>query len=99
MMVKQDSCRLNNTDSFLYTVFRNVDIVECIVFIGKGILPKSSLIYVIIIILLLQIFIEFIYKFLLMFCYTHVLKRHFLNDGKRKTSTMHLFSVTNEKCE
>ena len=41
MLVKQDSCRLNNTGSFLYTVFRNVDIVECIIFIGKEIRPKK----------------------------------------------------------
>ena len=41
MLVKQDSCRLNNTDSLLYTVFRNFDIIECIIFIGKGILPKK----------------------------------------------------------
>ena len=25
MLIKQDSCRLNNTESFLYTVFCNVD--------------------------------------------------------------------------
>ena len=34
--------------------------------------------------------------FLLMFCYTHVSKRHFY--GKRKEKNLHLFSVTNEKC-
>ena len=31
---------VNNTESFLYTVFCNVDIVECTIFIGKGITPK-----------------------------------------------------------
>ena len=41
MLIKQDSCRLNNTDSFLYTVSYNVDIVECIIFIGKGIPPNK----------------------------------------------------------
>ena len=41
MLVKQDSCRLNNTETFLYTVFCNVDIVDCIIFIGKGIPPKK----------------------------------------------------------
>ena len=30
MLVKQDSCRLDNTESFLYTVSCNVGIVECI---------------------------------------------------------------------
>ena len=41
MLVKEDLCRLNNTELFLYTVFCNVDIVERIIFIGKGILPKK----------------------------------------------------------
>ena len=37
MLVKQDPCRLNNTGSFLYTVSCNVDTVECIIFVRKGI--------------------------------------------------------------
>ena len=41
MLVKQDSCRLNNTQSFLYKVSCNVDIVECIILIGKGIPPNK----------------------------------------------------------
>ena len=40
MLVKQDSCRLNNTDSY-YTVSCNFEIVECIIFIGKGIPPNK----------------------------------------------------------
>ena len=40
-MVKQDSCRINYTESFLYTVSCNVDIVECIIVIGKGIPPNK----------------------------------------------------------
>ena len=31
MLVKQNSCRLNNTESFPYTVSCYVDIVECII--------------------------------------------------------------------
>ena len=46
MFVKQDSCRLNNTESFLYTVSCNVDIVECIIFIGKGIPPNKHALFV-----------------------------------------------------
>ena len=41
MLVKHDSCRLNNTESFLYTISCNVDIVECITVIGKGIPPHK----------------------------------------------------------
>ena len=41
MFVKQDSSRSNNTESFLYTVSCNVDIVECIIFIRKGIPPNK----------------------------------------------------------
>ena len=41
MLVKLDSCRLNNTESFLYTFFCNVDIFESIIFLEKGILPKK----------------------------------------------------------
>ena len=41
MLVKHDSCRLNNTESFLYTISCNVDIVECIIVIGKGIPPHK----------------------------------------------------------
>ena len=37
MLVKQDSCKLNNTGSFLYTVSCNGDTVECIIFVGKEI--------------------------------------------------------------
>ena len=37
MLVKQDSCRLNKLTHF-YTVSCNFDIVECIIFIGNGIL-------------------------------------------------------------
>ena len=40
MLVKQDSCRLDNRESFLYTISCNVDIVECIIFIWKGIPPN-----------------------------------------------------------
>ena len=42
MLVKHDSCRLNNTESFLYTISCNVDIVECIIVIGKGIPPHTN---------------------------------------------------------
>ena len=84
MLVKQDSCRLNNSESFLYNVSCNIDIVECNIFIGKGIPPdkhanfcRLSLFFF----FLLSIFIEFIYKFLMMFYYTDVSKRHFLKDG------------------
>ena len=45
MLVKQDSCRLNNTESFLYTVSCNVDIVACILVIGKGIPPNKHAIF------------------------------------------------------
>ena len=41
MLVKHDSCRLNNTESFLYTISCNVDIVEFIINIGKGIQPHK----------------------------------------------------------
>ena len=41
MLVKHDSCRLNNTESFLYTISCNVDIVACIIVIGKGIPPHK----------------------------------------------------------
>ena len=41
MLVKQDPCILNNTESFLYTSSCNVDIVECIIFIGKAIPPNK----------------------------------------------------------
>ena len=41
MLVKQDSCRLNNTESFLYTVYFNVVVVECIIDIGKEAPPKK----------------------------------------------------------
>ena len=46
MLVKHDSCRLNNTESFLYTISCYVDIVEYIIVIGKGIPPISMLIFV-----------------------------------------------------
>ena len=39
MLVKQDSCRVNNTESFIYTVSCKVYIVECISLLGKGIRP------------------------------------------------------------
>ena len=45
MLVKQDSCRLNNTKSFLYTVSCSVNIVECFIFIGKGIPPNKHAIF------------------------------------------------------
>ena len=41
MLVKQDACRLNNTAPFLCTVSCNVDTVECIIFVGKGIPSKK----------------------------------------------------------
>ena len=41
MVAKQDSCRLNNTESFLSTVSCNFDIVESIFFISKGIPPNK----------------------------------------------------------
>ena len=44
MLVKHDSCRFNDTESFLYTFSCNVDIIECIIVIGKGIRPISMLI-------------------------------------------------------
>ena len=81
MLIKQDSSRLNNTESFLYTVSCNVGIVECIMFLGKGIPPNKHAIFVFYHYFLLYIFKEFIYKFLLMFYCTHVSKGHFLNDG------------------
>ena len=41
MLVKHDSCRLNNTESFLYNISCNVDIVECIIVIGNVIPPRK----------------------------------------------------------
>ena len=41
MLVKQDSCRFNNTGSFLYTVSCKIDIVVCIIFIGREIPPNK----------------------------------------------------------
>ena len=41
MFVKQDSSRLNNTESFLFTASCTVDVVECIIFLGKGIPPNK----------------------------------------------------------
>ena len=41
ILVNQDSCRLNNIESSLYTASCNVDIVDCIIFIGKGIPPNT----------------------------------------------------------
>ena len=82
MLVKQDSCRLNNSESFLYNVSCNVDIVKFNIFIGRGIPPDMHANFChLSLFFLLSIFIEFIYKFLMVFYYTHVSKRHFLNDG------------------
>ena len=97
MLVKQDSSRLNNTESFLYTVSCNVDIAECFIIIWKGIPPNKDANFCLLSFFLLLIFIDFIYKLLMMFYYTHVSKRHFLNDGLRQKTTLHLFSVTNVK--
>ena len=73
MLIKQDSCRLDDTESFLYyTVSCNVEIDECIIFIGKGILPNKHAIFCLLSLFLLKLFTEFIYKFLSMFYYTHV---------------------------
>ena len=83
MLVKHDLCRLTNTESFLYTISCNVDIVECIIAIGKGILPhKHAKFCLLSLYLLLYIFIEIVYAgvFFLHIC----LKRHFLNDELRK---------------
>ena len=71
MLLKQDSCRLNDTESFLCTVSCSVDIVECIVFIGKGITPNKHAIF----------FVFYHYSFALNVhrvhvYYTHVSKRH-----------------------
>ena len=41
MLVKHDSCRLNNTESFLYNISCNVDIVECIIVIGNVFPPHK----------------------------------------------------------
>ena len=38
MLIKQDSCRLDDTD---FTVSCNFEIVECIIFIGRGILSNK----------------------------------------------------------
>ena len=72
MLVEQDSCRLNNAESFLYTFSCIFDIVGCIIVIGRGIPPNKHAIFLSL--FLLQIFIEFIYKFLLMFYYNQVSK-------------------------
>ena len=45
MLIKQVSCRLNNTELFLYSVSCNVDIAECIIFFGKGIPPNKHVIF------------------------------------------------------
>ena len=45
MLVKHDSCRLKNTESFLYTISCKVDIVECIIVIGKVIPPHKHAIF------------------------------------------------------
>ena len=45
MLVKQGLCRLDTNESFLYNVSFNVDIVECIIFIGKGIQPNKHAIF------------------------------------------------------
>ena len=37
--------RLNNTESFLYTVSCSVDIVACFIVIGKGIPPNKHAIF------------------------------------------------------
>ena len=41
MFIKHESCRLNNTESFLYTISCNVDIAECIIVIWKGSPPHK----------------------------------------------------------
>ena len=41
MLVKQDSCRISNTESFLCPVFVMLTLLSVIFFIGKGILPKK----------------------------------------------------------
>ena len=41
VLVNYDSCRLNNTESFLYTVSCNVGMVECIIVIRKRIPPNK----------------------------------------------------------
>ena len=46
MLVKHDSCRLNNTESFLYTISCNVGIVACIIVIRKGIPPHKHAFFV-----------------------------------------------------
>ena len=45
MLVKHEACSLNNTESFLYTVSCNIDIVECIIVIGKDIQPIKHAIF------------------------------------------------------
>ena len=45
MSVRHDSCILNNTESFLYTISCNVDIVEDIIVIWK-VIPFVSMLFV-----------------------------------------------------
>ena len=80
MLVKQDLCRLNNTDSY-YTVSCNFEIVECIIFIGKGIPPNKHanfcLYHYSFALNLHRVRIQVSDDVLLHPCF----KRHFLNDG------------------
>ena len=80
MLVKEDSCRLNNTDSY-YTVSCNFEIVECIIFIGKGIPPNKHanfcLYHFYFALNLRRVCIQVSDDVLLHSCF----KRHFLNDG------------------
>ena len=50
MLVKQDSCSLNNTESFLYILFFvMLTLLNVLFILRKGFCPKSMLIYVFII--------------------------------------------------
>ena len=82
MLVKQDSSRFNNAESFLYTVSCNVDIAEYFIIIWKGIPPNKDANFCPFSYFFFAFNIHrvFIYKLLMMFYYTHVSKRRFLND-------------------
>ena len=80
MLVKHDSCRLINTESSLYTISCNVDTVECVFVIGKGIPPHKYANFCILLFFALNIHrdhIQVSFGVLLHPCF----KRHFLNDG------------------
>ena len=79
MLVKHDSCRLNNTESFLYTISCNVDIGECIIVIGKWISPYKHAIFCLLSFFALNIYRDHMQVSVGVLLYP-CLKRHFVND-------------------